>query len=581
MGRHLSSLTFKLFVICLAFVLMCVAIISSLSSQFVRNQVTERDQEFITQIQSKVNEYLVLNFSSMQTILFSVDSFLESNSFEEFNEFQLGNHLDYVYEMNLQHISNVYVIKEDYSVLGGRTITRVVNDPLSELEQIYKDTKSNRISNSISKPYNSRFTGWTVTVSRMSKSDPSLVIAVDINISELEKKLLQIHEEEQIQMYIVEYSGSILATSRIDSAKLWGTSVIEDTPVEQIVSHNDSIMSVDDASGTEHLILKLHTPTYNWLLVAVSDGTRLAQTLDRIDKYFVNLILFGLLLSLVIAVMITRYIRKPVIHLIQKMRQVEQGNLDVQVTLNRKDEFGYLSRSFDKMLRQLAGLFTDLSEQKELQKRLEIQVLHAQINPHFLYNSLGSISNVVRLGQLHKVDPVIGSLISILEYGIREPSYRVSIQEELSNVRDYLTIQNIRYNREFQLIVDIGPGMEEFKVFRMFLQPIVENSIFHGYRGGREEGDIRIAVYEEDHKAIITVTDYGVGISKDKIADLLAHKDEFSEYAADQRRRIGLANIHGRIKLHYGELYGLTITGELNKGTCVRAEFPLQHEEGA
>lgn len=139
------------------------------------------------------------------------------------------------------------------------------------------------------------------------------------------------------------------------------------------------------------------------------------------------------------------------------------------------------------MLQQIVELIRRAELHNELERKLEIQVLQSQINPHFLYNTLGSISNVIRLGQIEKVDVVIGSLISILEYGIADASEKVSLRQELQNVADYIAIQNIRYNRHFHLIENIEDGLMEFPVFRMLLQPIVENSIFHGYNGGESK----------------------------------------------------------------------------------------------
>ncbi|MGI2296336.1 cache domain-containing sensor histidine kinase [Paenibacillus sp. GXUN7292] len=568
--KRMGSLTFKLFIICLTFAFLCVAIISHLSSNFVRNQASERDQEFINQILLKTNEYLTLTFSSMNTILYSVESFIDSNAN---NELQLGKYLDSLYDMNLQAISNVYVIEKDFSIIGGRTITRVVNDPMPELEQIYNSTREKLYSTSVSEPYYNRFSGWTVTMSRVAKSNSSLVIAVDLNFRELERKLLQIHEEEKLQLYIIDIGGGILASSRQDTDKIRESGQILNIPIEDIISHPDSRWFNSNETGAEDLIIKKYASEFNWLLTAVSDGSRLMQTLEQINQHFIRLFLLGLILSLVVAFMITRYIRKPVLFLTQQMRRIEHGNLEVQMSLNRKDEFGYLSQKFDSMLRQISELFNRVKEQTEQQKKLEIQVLQSQINPHFLYNTLGAISNVVRLGQTDKVDPVIGSLIAILEYGIKDPSHKVPLLDELRNARDYLSIQNIRYNREFKLVEQIEESLLSFKVFRMFLQPIVENSIFHGYRGGQVEGEVHIRAYCEEQNVVIEVRDKGIGISEEDMGGLLLSKEETD---SDQRKRIGLANIHARIQLNYGEQYGLRISGVLGEGTVVRAIFPAE-----
>lgn len=583
MRRRTSSLTFKLFVICLIFVLVCVLIIGQLSSHFVKKQLTSREQEFVGQILSKVNEYFTLNFSSMQTILFSVDSFLEAKEENGIAENQLGRHLELLYEMNLQHISNVYVVRGDLSIIGGRTVTRIANEPMPELASVYTHSISGGyFTTKVSSLYYNRFSGWTITISRISKFDPSLVIAVDLNLRDLSQKLLQVHQQERIQLFIVDYNGQVLAYSGAVQSPMLDLIDAPDTigglEVEEIINANSSMIPYDGASTGEELVIKLHSPTYNWLLVAVSDGSRLAQILRQIDAHFVQLSFIGLVLSLLTSIFITRYIRKPVFALIRKMKQVEQGRLDVQVDMKRSDEFGYLSRTFDKMLLQISELFRYLEEHKEQQKNLEIQVLQSQINPHFLYNTLGAVSNVVRLGQLDKVDPVIRSLITILEYGVKNPAQKVALREELHNVRNYVVIQNIRYNKTFELVEEIDPVLLDFQVFRMFLQPIVENSIFHGYRGGRDAGEIRISAYMEKDRTVVEVADFGIGMADGKLAKLLEPKE--IEEDADPRSRIGLANIHGRIKLHYGHPYGLHVTGEPGKGVCVRAEFPLPNKEG-
>lgn len=154
------------------------------------------------------------------------------------------------------------------------------------------------------------------------------------------------------------------------------------------------------------------------------------------------------------------------------MKQVEQGILTTTITINRNDEFGDLSRAFDRMLQQIVELIRRAELHNELERKLEIQVLQSQINPHFLYNTLGSISNVIRLGQIEKVDVVIGSLISLLEYGIDDASEKVSLRQELRNVADYIEIQNIRYNRNFNLIENIEAGLMDFQFSECCCSPL-------------------------------------------------------------------------------------------------------------
>jgi two-component system, sensor histidine kinase YesM len=339
----------------------------------------------------------------------------------------------------------------------------------------------------------------------------------------------------------------------------------------QILDTNGSSLQIRNREGKPVSILKQPTEKFSWFILSINDESRLKAALARLQKYYVGLLLAGLLLSLFISYFIAKYIRNPLYYLKTKMNLVEQGDLGVTISINRDDEFGDLSRAFDRMLQQIVDLIRRSEIHNELRRKLEIQVLQSQINPHFLYNTLGSISNVTRLGQLDKVDVVIGSLISLLEYGISDASEKVALRYELQNVSDYIAIQNIRYNRNFQLIEKIEEGLMDFPVFRMLLQPLVENSIFHGYSGGQIEGPIEIRAYREESCIVIEVSDRGEGIPEEKLGQLLKPVPKDLEA---KRKRIGMNNIHERIRLHYGEQYGLQIISTPGVETRVRAIFP-------
>jgi two-component system sensor histidine kinase YesM len=321
---------------------------------------------------------------------------------------------------------------------------------------------------------------------------------------------------------------------------------------------------------------KLPASRFNWTVLAFNTDSLLQQSLGRAAKNNYLMLGAGLVLSAVTAAFITRYIRKPLSFMISRMRLVRQGFLDIEVILDRKDEFGELSHAFDAMLKNNVQLLQQVEQFHTTQREQEIQVLQSQINPHFLYNTLGSISNAVKLGYLERVDPMVGSLIHILEYGVATEPRFVPLSCELSNVREYLSIQNARSKREYPLAEQIEPGLEQFTVFRLLLQPLVENSWFHAYDAGRLPGDIVIRAYRNEGCVYIEVADSGAGMTADKAAQLLAPAEEERK----TRKRIGLLNIHQRIQFHYGQWYGLSIESSPGQGTCVRAVLPEERREG-
>ncbi|NQX69752.1 histidine kinase [Paenibacillus alba] len=570
--RRRISLPLKLFLIVFAFVLSCIILISQLSYRYVQKEIRTNDIYYTKQIVDKVDQYLTVNFSSFQTILFSVETSVKANIN---NTEVIKKQLRELYELNSNYVSNLYLINSDLSILGGSTLTRIFDEPLSDRKPLFDAADKNKRTTFVSDPYKSKYSGWTVTMVRYLNGSPfPMAIAIDLDLNAIEETLFKINKEEQMNLALITTSGKIIAGFSENRGPLNiqdHTFSIGEMSAEQILDTTGTSLQLHTKNGKPVSILKKSTEKFNWSIISINDESRLEAALSRLETYYIGLLVAGLVLSLFISFFVAKYIRNPLYALKIKMKRVEQGHLTTTVTMNRNDEFGDLSRAFDRMLQQIVELIRRAELHNELERKLEIQVLQSQINPHFLYNTLGSISNVIRLGQIEKVDVVIGSLISILEYGIADASEKVSLRQELQNVADYIAIQNIRYNRHFHLIENIEEGLMDFPVFRMLLQPIVENSIFHGYNGGGIEGSITIHAYEQGGIVMIEVVDQGEGIQADRIKHILDSEPSDLEL---KRKRIGLNNIHGRIRLHYGEQFGLQIISIPNEITRVRAIFP-------
>jgi two-component system sensor histidine kinase YesM len=577
MKFRISSLTFKLFIICFLFVFGSVSLLSQLSYQFVQNEVRTNNDFFINQMLSKVDQYINLSFSSLQTILFAIDSSYTQGTDEVES---LTPELQKLYDLNLNLVSNVYVIKKDTSIVGGSPLTPAFDEPNEQRIALQQEAIANKLTTLTSLPYFSRQSGWTVTMEKyLHNSNPDAVVALDMDLNTIDNTLLQINRDDLVSLVIIDATGTVIAGS-LGQAGILNTKdhtfSLGGITSKEILKLNNTFQFKSEAKEN-WTARKLLGSRFGWTILSLNSESFTKRSLHNLEKYFIILLSIGLLLSAIIAAFVTRFIRKPLGYLMTKMNLIKQGYLDVPIMMNRKDEFGELSRTFDMMIRQIKELLANLRSNRELKRELEIQVLQSQINPHFLYNTLGSIGNVVRLGMHDQVDPIIGSLIKILEYGIEDVTETVTLREELLNVRDYIFIQNIRYNHVFEIEEEIEAGLLEFPVFRMLLQPIVENSLFHGYNGGRLQGKIRIAAYRDEEQIRVEVSDYGVGMVEEQRIQLL---QPGTQRRPDKRKRIGLFNIHQRMLLNYGENYGLEIESEIGQGTLVRAIFPNKQPEG-
>ncbi|MEK8128788.1 sensor histidine kinase [Paenibacillus filicis] len=571
--RLFHTISFRLFLVCFIFVLSSEVIVSALSYRYIKNEISSSQLERAKQLLLKEQQYMDLYVALIHNTMALLSSSSETWR-GDMSAAQTG--LEGVYRTHSEMLTDVYFIREDLSIVGGNPVTKVLNDPLPAREELYWSAYSNAYGSiSVSRPYPSFFSGWTVTFTKaLTFAGEPMVIALDLNLTALQERMDRISHGSNLQLAILDDQGHVIVEPsasgpfRVKDHRL----LFDERDSLELIHQKDDVFR-EPMNGIPVTVMKGFIPSTKWIVFAFSDNTSLKNSLQRLESFFFGILAVGILLSMVTAAIVARMIRRPVYALIRKMSQVRQGDLNVTIPKIRSDEFGELTDTFNTMLGRIRTLLDHVNLSERRKKELEIQVLQSQINPHFLYNTLGSISNVVEAGRYEEVDNLIGALIAILEYGITDFSDRASLSEELRNVRDYLHIQNIRYDSVFELIEEIDPDMLSHPVLRMALQPIVENSIFHGYSGGRFAGAIRMTAVRMEGQLLIEVTDDGVGMSAEKVSALLLPIQENGDEAG-RRKRIGLYNIHQRIQLNYGECYGLSVWSEENRGTRVTLRFP-------
>ncbi|MFC3800269.1 sensor histidine kinase [Cohnella sp. GCM10012308] len=571
-SKLLHNISFRLFLVCFIFVLSSEVIVSALSYRYIKNEISSSQTERAKQLLLKEQQYMDLYIALVQNTI----ALLSSSSatwHDGIDSAQAG--VEGVYRTHSDILTDAYLIRENLSILGGNTVTKVLNDPMPSREELYRAAYSNAYGSiAVSNPYQSFYSGWTVTFTKALKfAGERMVIAVDLNLTALQERMDQISRGSNLRLAILDDQGRLILEPaaggplRAKDHRL----LLGDRDGTELIYNKDDVFQAR-MDGAPVTVMRGFIPRTKWIVLALSDSTALAHSLERLESFFFVVLAVGLLLSVVTAAFVARMIRTPVYYLIRKMSLVKQGDLNVTIPKLRNDEFGELTDTFNAMLERIRTLLEHVNVSERKKKEMEIQVLQSQINPHFLYNALGSISNVVDVGRYEEVDDLIGALIAILEYGITDFSDSVSLEQELRNVRDYLHIQSIRYDRAFELVEEIDPEALAHPVLRMALQPIVENSVFHGYSGGRLAGVIRIAAASKDGQLVIDVSDEGVGMTPDKAATLLLPGREGEP--AVRRKRIGLYNIHQRIRLNYGEDCGLAVWSEEGKGTRITLRFP-------
>ncbi len=285
------------------------------------------------------------------------------------------------------------------------------------------------------------------------------------------------------------------------------------------------------------------------------------------------MVVISIILCLFVASRMSTSIAKPIGTLTAAMKQFRRGDFDTKVELTREDEFGQLAFGFNKMTSRLKDTMQERVEAERKVNEARIELMQAQLNPHFLYNTLDTIKWVAKANHVPEVATLSSSLAAILRTGISENQF-CKLQKELDLVHNYCDIQKIRFDDSFDLIVDVREELAEAYVPKLVLQPLVENAIIHGLEG-RRDGRIEITAHKYEAESEgkpsvleITVSDNGKGMSDEMIA--LIESDDPNALEG----HLGIKNVNTIIRLYYGKEYGVR-ADKLESGAKVRVSLPF------
>lgn len=295
------------------------------------------------------------------------------------------------------------------------------------------------------------------------------------------------------------------------------------------------------------------------------------DTIKTMYRVMLVMTLLSLMLCLVVAAKLSKKLTNPLNELNDAMQRVQEGKLDTQICNVREDEFGKLADSFNMMTRELKShIERQMRHQKELNEA-NIAMMHAQLNPHFLYNTLDTMKWVAKANGIQELAVMATKLAKILRMSISKQQF-VTLREEMELVESYICIQEIRFAGAFTFEDVVPEELKDCIVPKLVVQPIVENAILHGFEG-RQDGHLCVTVSEQDGDLFIRVCDNGCGIS-DEIMEALNSRKQ--EKAAGH---IGFYNVDTIIQLNYGKKYGLHVERPEQGGTCVTIVLPKKKEE--
>lgn len=372
-------------------------------------------------------------------------------------------------------------------------------------------------------------------------------------------------------IYIYDQDGRIVSHS---NKKMLGKQFVDPQRMEELYGSNQSTMI--EKLGSKYLLTTYLDEATGWTIVEEIPAQNLFGVLNRMYLLIYTILVVCLSVSLLVALYQSRRISQPLMQLSDALNAFGGRNFTPLRTDTGTQEIDCLSQSFNHMAVEISHLMDTVTEQERQKRLAEMNFLRAQINPHFLYNMLFSIRCTIEIGKSSQAVQMIAAFTDLLKTTLKSTGDTIALTDEFENTRKYLVVQKLRYGEKVHFEMDMAPGTETCMVPPLLLQPLVENAIFHGLEARYDADMIVVASTLEGDDLLLTVTDDGAGMDDETLervtADILAQQDGREK----QSDSIGLANVHNRIRLNYGEGYGVQIQSVPDMGSTVTLRLPAR-----
>ena len=404
-------------------------------------------------------------------------------------------------------------------------------------------------------------------------------------------KVLEKYTNPGDSIYVCDDEGQIIL--RLDQENMVISEQTNTMPVEYYQDTKENEVKIN---GKEYLLCnydinKKWTMNGKGLKVCYfTDYQDVTRHFNAFAKQMNGLTIAALITLVIVVFFVTNMIVRPIKFLARQLNHYDM-NLDTSskmLDVKRKDEIGYLNRAFYHMNENIQELFKQVQMEHKVKEQYRIEFLKAQLNPHFLFNTLGTIRWMAIIKKADNIVETIDALGNMLKYSMGKGEELVTIEEEVENLKGYIKIQNMRYGNIFKTRFVIPDELQHHKMIRFILQPIVENAIVHGFGENKNDNELAIvadSILEEKQPYIqIIIKDNGIGLTDEQLVHLNQENTELdlNEKGMDNKKfnKIGIKNVNEQIKITFGEDYGLHFRRTEDGGTSVVVKLPFIEENG-
>lgn len=559
-----------------AVLLIVISIYSRLSSQLY-DTVKQENVSLVNRVDSSMEVYLRNIMKLSDTIYYGIVK--NANLSED----SIGEKLTLLYNNNKEQVSNIALISKE-----GEPISVV---PAARFRKNFKAEDEEWFVNALNKTENIHFTlphvqkmfekgdngyNWVISMSRaveitVGGSTEQAVLLIEMAYQGLEEVLDEVTLGNGGYIYLMDSNGDIIwhpkfeliASGRVKENNLVATGY-DDGSREEVFN------------GTRQTVVTKAVGYTGWKLVGVIKGTGISLNMLKTRLFIVFVILLIIFIVILINSYISFRVTNPIRELEKSVKELEEGNLDADIYMGGSYEVQHLGKSVQDMKFRIKGLMQDIVNEHEEKRKSEFDSLQAQINPHFLYNTLDIIVWQIENEKQSEAVHTVTALARFFRLSLGKGKNIVTVKDEIDHVKNYLMIQHMRFKNKFDYEFDIAEDVLELPSLKLMLQPLVENAIYHGMEFMDGDGLITLKAWREEDELYLSVADNGLGMTEDKVEMILTGK---SSSGNGRGSGIGVKNVNERIKLYFGEAYGITIDSEPDEGTTVIIHLPAKDEK--
>ena len=412
---------------------------------------------------------------------------------------------------------------------------------------------------------------WVVSLSRAveltNRGNSTLgVLLVDMNYSSIEQLFNKVNTDNSLEyVYLMDSNGEIIYHPK---QKLIYTDLYEENNMETV---NLEDGSHEEMFQGEKRLITVKTVSYTgWKIVSVVPLSSLNMGLSGTRYFVIMIVLLTMLTIILLNQLVSARIAKPLQKLNGSIKEWEAGNMNPEIYIGGSLEVEHLGKTLRSVVAQLRQLMNDIVIEQEEKRKSELDALQSQINPHFLYNTLDSIVWMIEGERYEDAVFMITQLASLFRISLSSGKTIISIEDEIQHAKNYMNIQKIRYKNIFSIEFYVDSDILQCCTVKLVVQPLLENAIYYGVECMDGDGEVEVKGYRRGDDVYIEVRDNGLGMTQDTVDQLLTENNRVRKRGSG----VGLINVHNRIKLRFGEQYGLIIESQPDEGTVVKIHIP-------